>query len=32
MDCNCGGRFRYDEWADCMVCESCGRDEDGEVI
>jgi hypothetical protein len=32
MDCNCGGRFYYDEGASCMVCESCGRDPDGEVV
>ena len=31
-DCNCGGRFAYDPNANCMVCESCGRDPDGEVV
>ena len=32
MDCNCGGRFYFDETASCLVCESCGRDPDGEVV
>ena len=32
MDCNCGGRFAYDHLTDCMVCESCGCDPDGETV
>ena len=32
MDCNCGGRFVYDYNANCMVCESCGCDTDGEPV
>ena len=32
MDCNCGGRFAYDPNANCMVCESCGCDPDGEPV
>jgi len=32
MDCNCGGKFAYDHNANCMVCESCGRDPEGEVV
>ena len=32
MDCNCGGRFYYDEGASCWVCESCGRDPSGETV
>ena len=32
MDCNCGGRFAYDHNANCMVCESCGRDPEGETV
>ncbi len=32
MDCNCGGAFYYDETSSCYVCESCGRDPDGEVV
>ena len=32
MDCKCGGRFAYDPNANCMVCESCGCDPDGEPV
>lgn len=32
MDCPCGGCFSYDPNASCMVCESCGRDPNGEVV
>jgi len=32
MDCNCGGRFYYDEGASTYVCESCGRDPSGETV
>ena len=32
MDCNCGGRFAYDPNANCMACESCGCDPDGEPV
>jgi hypothetical protein len=31
-DCKCGGRFAYDPNANCMVCESCGCDPDGEPV
>ena len=32
LDCNCGGRFYYDEGASCWVCENCGRDPSGETV
>ena len=32
LDCNCGGRFYFDEGASCWVCENCGRDPSGETV